>query len=214
MQRHFLNLELGESELDPQVREWWGAWRRHPVLLPRGRYLPEITLSVPLAGERLLARYDLLALPGGGEEGDERVLIVDWKTQRRPRSREELAADIQTQLYPFVLGEGGAALALGGELGRIPPDRITMVYWQANDPANPLYFPHSTQTHTIYENHLKKLVAQAQALRSDHEPPLIDDLTICARCTYATYCCRARSTDIEPDWDRQDGEGPVLEPSR
>lgn len=214
MQRHFLGLapEIVPPELDP----WWNAWQDHPVPLLPGERLPEVTLSVPLEGARLLARFDLLVLAQDG-----RALILDWKTDRHPRSRAQLAADIQTLLYPFVLAEGGTALAVPAGVGSPragvaarSPQQIEMVYWQANDPANPIRFPYSAETHDHSRDVLRALVTQAKALRPEVEPAVIDDLTVCARCVYRTYCGRELPGTPGFDWEA-DLEPPVeLEPSR
>ena len=191
MHRHFLGLKVDAGLLPAELQEWWATWERHPIPLPPGRCLPEITLSAPLEGARLLVRFDLLALAGDG-----RALILDWKTEKRPRSRAQLAADIQTQLYPFVLAEASTALAGYS----IVPEQIEMIYWQANRPTgqqtNQHRFPYSAGQHAANRARFGGLAARAQALRpdADAEPPLINDLSICARCTYRTYCGRERSS--------------------
>jgi hypothetical protein len=210
MRRHFAGLSPEEFDL-PQLNSWWRAWQRHGLSLPPGRYLPEMTLTVPLQGERLLARFDLLVIP---RDKGERALIVDWKTERRPRTREELAADLQTHLYPFVLAEGGSALVAPDQLALFSPDRIGMIYWQANDPANPVRFQYSAAQHTSNRDQLVKLVGLAQELARGDEPPLIDDLTICSRCRFLSYCGRAVSAAPEPEPEEDHELFGDLEPDR
>lgn len=197
MRRHFAGfpqLALGLPEVDA----WWRAWQRHGLSLPPGRHLPEVTLSVPCQGGRLLAKYDLLVLPA---DESERIVIMDWKTERRPRTREELAADIQTDLYPYILAEGGTALVPGSDPGTLSPNRIDMVYWQANDPLNPVTFRYSIAKHASSQHVLDRRVERAKAVFAGGEPPPVDDLEVCARCRYGSYCGRAVAPipDIEPD---------------
>ncbi len=208
MHRHFLNMEL--PALPPSLRTWWAAWQRDPLPLPPGRLWPEITLSVPLAGERLLARFDLLVLADDGS-----ALIVDWKTESRPRKRAELAADIQTQLYPFILAEGGHTLA--PRPAPIEFGQVVMVYWQANAPADPLCFPYSADQRQANRKQLEELIGKAQVLKPANQPPLIDDLSICLRCSYRSYCGRGEPEppdDAEPDLDEFALPRPDLEPDR
>ena len=69
-------------------------WRPGGRLLPRrtvwrdcrNQRHAEIALQTQLAGRRLIAKYDLLALEAGGE-----AVIVDWKTWRRVPSATPLA---------------------------------------------------------------------------------------------------------------------------
>jgi hypothetical protein len=121
---------------------------------------------------------------------DGRALILDWKTEARPRGRKQLAADIQTQLYPYVLAEGSTALAGGRPpvTGPVPPARIEMIYWQANEPANPVRFRYSAEQHAANRARFQLLADRAEALPPDHEPPPMDELAICAHCQYRTYC--------------------------
>jgi hypothetical protein len=200
MRRHFAGLSPGEFEF-PELDTWWTAWQRHGLSLPPGRYLPEVTLTVPFQGERLLARFDLLVFPSDHRQS---VLIVDWKTERRPRTRGELAADLQTDLYPFVLAEGGRALAEQDQAGSLSPDRIEMIYWQANDARHPVRFGYSTAQHASNRVRFRELVERARETAAGEEPPLIDDLAICARCRSCSYCGRAVSPapDAEPDDDQ------------
>ena len=190
MRRHFLDLEPDLAELPARLAEWWAAWLNHAIPLPPGQRFPEITLSVPLGRQRLLARFDLLVL---ASQPDGQALILDWKTEARPRSRKRLAADIQTHLYPYVLAEGSAALAGGqppvtGAERPVRPVRIEMIYWQANDPANPVRFRYSAEQHAANRARFQLLADRAEALQPDHEPPAIDDLAICTHCGYRTYC--------------------------
>ncbi len=195
MRRHFAGLSPGELDM-PELESWWRAWQQQGLSLPPGRHLPETTLTVPLQGERLLARFDLLVLPF---DESECALIVDWKTERRPRTRIDLAADLQTHLYPFVLAEGGAALAVRGQPAAPSPDRIEMIYWQANDPRHPVRLPYSAAQHASNRIRFTELVGRARELVTGTEPPLTDDLTVCSRCRFLSYCGRGVRPAPEPE---------------
>jgi hypothetical protein len=210
MRRHFAGLAPGEFE-SPELETWWTAWQRHGLSLPPGRYLPETTLTVPFRGERLLARFDLLVFP---LDDSHPALIVDWKTERRPRTREELAADLQTDLYPFVLAEGGRALMAQDCSGLPSPDHIEMIYWQANDPRHPVRFPYSKARHAANRVRFGELVEQAREMSPVDEPPVTDDLAICGRCRFLSYC--GHPVSPMPDAEPEDDPGPIeeLEPDR
>ena len=181
MERHFLGLAI--EPVDPDLQPWWAAWQSHPLPLPPGRARPEITLTAPEAGERLLARYDLLVVP---DDPAETVLIVDWKTTARARARVALQADIQTRLYPYVLVAGGAAVA-----GRdLQPEEVELVYWQAAAPAEPVRFRYSAVEHRANRREIRTLIDRAHGLQAEAMPAGSDELRVCARCPYRTYCGR------------------------
>jgi hypothetical protein len=193
MERHFLGLQV--EPVAPDLRALWSAWQGHRLSFPVGRTLPEVTVSAPAAGERLLVRYDLLVLP---DDPDRTISMVDWKTAARPRSQSALQRDIQTRLYPFVLVEGGSAVA-----GREPdPDDVELIYWQAASPADPVRFRYSAADHEVQRRWILTLIDRARSLQGSDIPPVIDDLAICARCPYRTYCSQpvaAAPADPEPD---------------
>jgi hypothetical protein len=207
MERHFLGLTV--EPVAPSLRALWQAWQKDPLPLPSGSALPEVTLSIPEGDERLLARFDLLAIPTDPQAA---TLIADWKTAGRPRTRRELAADIQTRLYPYILVEGGTAIAGRG----LSPDYVELVYWQAAAPADPVRFRYSAAEHRANGVEIRALIARAEALREKEMPAVIDDLSICARCPYRTYCGQpvpAVTPDPEPDPLENDsaGEEAILE---
>ena len=181
MQRHFLGLDPA-APTGP-LADWWRAWQQNPPPLPPGRRLPELTLTVPLGPVHLLARFDLLVL--ADDENDGTALIVDYKTEHRPRSAARLAADLQSRVYPFVLAQGGSSLTGGRP---IPPEAITLLYWQANAPAQPVRLPYSAEQHAANRSYFESLIAVAESLDPAVAPPLIDDLAICARCPFRSYC--------------------------
>lgn len=109
---------------EEEMRRWWEAyvgWQAER--LPAERH-PEITLTAAVGEHPLMAKYDLIAKTA---EGD--FLIVDWKTGRAKRPAT-LAARMQTLVYPFVLARAGDWLNDGAP---IPPERIRMIYWFAED---------------------------------------------------------------------------------
>jgi len=197
VQRHLLGLPAEQlTPADSLLRSWWENYLRTPPPdLPAGLRLPEVQLSTPIADQRLLARFDLLAVEPG-----RRVTIVDWKTTRHKPRRAALAARLQTRVYPFVLGEAGAEL-FGGPLA---PDQIRLVYWFAEAPAEPEIFDYSAAAHEECRAYLAGLIAEIIA-RQEAIWPLTEDLKRCAFCLYRSLCNRGtqagdyREVDEEKD---------------
>lgn len=172
----------------PSLSQWWANFLASQASLPglEGvsptdlRLYPEITLSIPLGGFRLVAKYDLVAaLPG-------RRLIFDWKTSlKRPR-RSWLAERLQTRVYPYVLSRAGAGLDKGESL---PPEQVEMIYWFANFPDQPERFPYSQQQFTDDEAFLTGLLSEIAGL-GENEYFLTPDEKRCAYCQYRSLCDR------------------------
>ncbi len=184
IQRHYAGVpvdRLSAGIEDAVLRQWWQAFLVSPPHgLPEDVVLAEQVLSTTLAGQRLVARYDLLALATEGP-----AVIVDWKTSRRPLSRDRLAARLQSWVYPFVLVEAGADLGVGP----IAPDRVRMVYWFANDPQQPITLTYSARQHDAHRRYLAALL-QEITQRADATWPLTTNTQFCRFCTYRSLCDR------------------------
>jgi hypothetical protein len=197
VQRHLLGIP--EEQLrpeDPLLLRWWEAYLHQPPPdLPGGLRLPEAQMSAPVGSERLLARFDLLAIEPGT-----RVVIVDWKTIHRRPDRRLLAARLQTRVYPFVLVEAGAEL-FGGP---IRPEQVELIYWFAEAPGDLQIFFYSAELHEENRAYLSGLIAE---VTSHHEEvwPLTDNTNTCQFCVYRSLCDRGvqagdyREVDSEVD---------------
>lgn len=182
VQRHLLGIP--EEQLrpeDPLLRRWWEAYLHQPPSdLPGELRLPEAQLSAPVGSERLLARFDLLAMDPG-----RRAVIVDWKTARHRPDRRLLAARLQTRVYPFVLVEAGVGL-FGGPL---QPEQVTLVYWFAEAPREPEVFPYSHELHEENRGYLTGLIGEVLGRRREIWP-LTEDTKMCQFCVYRSLCDR------------------------
>ena len=160
---------------------WWESYlAAAPADLPAARH-PEITLTAPVGDQRLVAKYDLVAVEPGG-----RAVIVDWKTGGRRPARAWLAARLQTRVYRYVLAEAGAHLNAGQP---IRPEQITMLYWFANFPDQPERLRYDATQHAADARYLASLVAEIAAAGEDHFP-LTTDEARCRFCPYRSLCGR------------------------
>ncbi len=173
------------AEAEPELKIWWQNYLSHrPAALAEAQTYPELTLSSPLRGYRLLARFDLLAIQSDGT-----FLIIDWKTARRKPSRESLARRIQTRVYPYVLVTAGTAFN-GGQ--PIDPAAVTMMYWYPDIPDQPEVFAYSPQLFRRDEEFLSDLVERIKTAAQNNNFPLVDDNQLCRYCVYRSFCNRGK----------------------
>ncbi|HDQ73519.1 MAG TPA: PD-(D/E)XK nuclease family protein [Chloroflexi bacterium] len=186
---------LSRMATDPDLHRWWRNYLNDgPDGLPPRRY-PEVLLSAPLAGYRLVAKYDLVALAPG-----ERAVIVDWKTSRKRPSRERLADRLQTRVYPYLLARAGRHLA--GEA--LAPEQVEMVYWFADFPDLPERFAYDDDRYEADEANLRDLI-ESIARMTDEVWPLTARQQRCNYCRYRSLCRRGIEAgsleEIEAEWD-------------
>jgi len=182
VQQHLIGLPA--ERLTPlantaNLSHWWNNYLQTNFKMEGAKKITELTLSAPIGGNRLMAKYDLVAtLPGG------RALIYDWKTyQKRPRD-EWMAARLQTRVYRAMLVVAGAYLN-GGK--PYEAEGIEMIYWFANTPSDPARFPYDT---THFKSDWQTLTGLIQQISNHQHFPLTDDDKKCAYCPYRSYCNR------------------------
>ena len=185
---------------DPLLAAWWRNWREQPPVVPTGTAFGETMLSVPLAGRRLVAKFDRVVLADDG-----RAWIFDWKTGRKKPAQAAFSQSWQTLVYRFVLAEAGAVLNEGRALA---PEDVMLVYWHAQYPQALQPIAYSAAEHERARTLLAEAIAAIEALPDAGAFAKTDDESECARCEFHTYCNRpaVRSDDWDIDEDELDWE--------
>ncbi len=188
VQQHLAGIDemiLSQSLIEDaaDLRGWWQSYLRHrPVELAEARIYPEVLLSTPLRGYRLIARFDLLAAQPDGT-----FLIIDWKTSLHKPPRDDLARRMQTRVYPYVLALAGAAFNNGQP---IDPLAIEMIYWYPAVPDQPERFAYSPQLLQRDEQFLSDLIERIKFAVQGGNFPLVEDKQSCTYCVYRSLCDR------------------------
>lgn len=198
VQQHLVGLPLEtlqppEDEAD--LSRWWLNYcAADPTAGLPARRLPEFMLSASLAGVRLVAKYDLLALEPGG-----RAVIMDWKTNRRRTPTAALQQRIQTRLYRWLLVTAGAQFNGGRPL---QPEQVEMTYWFTDFPGDPAALSYDRSRFTEDETFLAGLITAIQAT-----PPgsfiLTPQEQSCQLCRYRSLCGRGSQAG---SWESQDDD--------
>ena len=175
---------------DADLQRWWAAYLEQPPAgLTGATRLAETTLSTIVGGQRLIAKYDLLAITAT------RVLIVDWKTDQRRPSSELLRRRLQTSVYLYVAVEAGPRAL---DLPSLPPDHVAMVYWFAEFPTQTEEIPYDAGQHETNLRFLEELIAEIVATPDGSFPLTADpvrratgpDERKCRFCIYRSLCDR------------------------
>lgn len=182
--QHLLGIppeRLSSAVTDEDLHHWWHNYLdRGPADLPVSRY-PEVLLSAPVSGHRLVAKYDLIAVDTG-----RRAVIVDWKTSRKRPKRKWLAKRSQTRVYPYLLIQAGSHLNAGQAF---EPEQVEMVYWFANFPGDPERFAYETAQYDADGTYLASLIEEIKGLE-DGDFSLTTYERRCRYCAYRSLCQR------------------------
>lgn len=202
IQQHLLGIPA--ERLTPlaegsELSRWWQNYLGFTYPAAAALY-PEVTLSMPLLGSRLVAKYDLTLV-----QPDGRVIIYDWKTSRKRPKRAWLVERLQTRVYPYLLAQAGAHLNRGNACS---PEQIEMIYWFAEEPREPEIIHYRTDLFARDDAYLKSLIAEINGLRPEAFT-LTTHEERCRFCTYRSLCDRGVGAgDLE---EMDDEREPVTE---
>jgi len=194
---------LLDAVADEDLRRWWYNYLTLPPAdLPATRY-PEVVLSAPLGGYRLVAKYDLVAVDAG-----QRIKIVDWKTYRKRPRRKWLVERLQTRVYPYLLVQAGAHLNADRPL---QPEQVEMIYWYAKFPETPERFRYDAAQFEADGVYLASLVEEIEGeveRLGEADFPLTFHERRCDYCPYRSLCRRGAQAgaieEIEEESDVSD----------
>lgn len=198
-QRYF---STGEVAADSSALELWIQRLQDFRPFQKGiSFFPEQELRLNDSTLRLVARYDLVAVPDTGK-----VLIYDWKTDQRKPEQRFLENSLQTVVYRYLLVRASA-----GCLARardVDPAEIVMIYWNPRFPESPVVLPYDEDSFQQDEKILQELIAEIEGKEPEDFFPTADE-KVCARCEYSPICKGTPSplpVDVEPDelslsWD-------------
>jgi hypothetical protein len=182
VQQHLSGLpveRLSRLASTPDLKRWWENYVKYDFSISGYVRHTELTLSEPVGTQRLLAKFDLLAISPG-----QKALIFDWKTYcKRPRD-EWMAVRMQTRIYRALLVQAGSYLNGGTP---IKPEQVDMIYWFADFPLEPAYFPYNA---SLYRRDWDAITSMIKEIGHHRYFPLTDDKKKCNYCPFRSYCDR------------------------
>jgi CRISPR/Cas system-associated exonuclease Cas4 (RecB family) len=183
-QQHLIGIpgqQIAKLVNTPNLQRWWENFLafRDSGLGSLSHRLTEVTLSAPLGGFRLLAKFDLIGLTEDGK-----AFIYDWKTYRKRPRNEWLSARLQTRVYRALLIKAGSHLNGGTAF---ESEQIEMVYWFTDFPAEPARLVYDK---TQFKRDWDALTKLAGEISSTSDYPLTADRQKCSYCPYRSLCDR------------------------
>jgi hypothetical protein len=196
---------------DSPLPAWWRSFQAFAAGWPTWRVVPEVLVSVPLAGQRVAVRYDALAWAMRPDEAGPACVILEWKTHRRPPPRAWLSARVQSRLYPLALLLTGWPSPTCGQ--PVTAADLEMWYWLAGPPAHVERFAYSPAQQQADRAYLEALITQIAQRAAGSVTAGGDadrwELTgrqqLCAMCVYRSLCERDAAA-LMPDLPEADDQ--------
>jgi CRISPR/Cas system-associated exonuclease Cas4 (RecB family) len=162
--------------------------------------IPEISLSVPLGGFRLIAKFDLLVFHSSGT-----FTIIDWKTNRVRPPRRWLQERMQSRIYLYTLVKSGMDVNEGKT---IEPKQVEMLYWFTNFPTEAEHISYSTEQLLSDEIYILDLINKINQKRED-DFSLTHNEGNCRFCVYRSLCDRGTQAGSFDSFDQLESEAGV-----
>ena len=185
--QHFLGFEttllrqVAAADPDQRVMTWLEAFLSSPVARLEGNLEPETLYTTTLLDHPLSAKVDLLQVSEGT------VKIYDWKTSRRLPKVSVLKKQAQSIVYPLVVSR------IFGEDDTIGnPESLTMVYWEANFPDQPIEIVSRQKDWQAFESDIVALIELILSLKEEEFVRTIE-VRKCSWCEYRSYCYRGKA---------------------
>jgi len=189
VQQYFIGVDietLSSSIHSPELAAWWEVFLALKLNETDGEKHAEKMLSVPINGQRLLAKYDLLIVNTPG-----RFTIYDWKTSVYQQSRQNLFTRLQSRVYPYVLRQS-IENSPAGESGS--PD-IEMIYWFPSFPDTPYQFYYSPDRFEEDREFLHGLTDEILSLPEEGYSRTVNE-KLCTYCRYRSLCDRGVAAGV------------------
>jgi hypothetical protein len=170
---------------NPELEMWWQNFLRLGFHTKPGDFTVEKLLSIPFAGFRLAAKFDLLLKSPTGK-----ITIYDWKTSQHQPKRQTLLERMQSRVYPLVAGYE-------------TDEEIEMVYWYPAFPDSPVRFVNTLQQRKIDEAFLDSLIVEISSLH-ENEFSLTNQERKCKFCRYRSLCDRGVTAGISSPTSESD----------
>ncbi len=169
---------------DARVSVWFNNFLASQYATLTSNQFPEHSLQITLDGSLLLAKFDLLTL------NVDTIQICDWKSSRVIPKRQFLQDRIQTMVYSLVAARAHP----------LPSRSITMHYWEAGFPDQPIIFTIEAAQLQRYEETLTDLITCIRSLPVEQFERTTDRKK-CSYCEYQSYCARSGSTKDEESFN-------------
>lgn len=170
---------LEQDRVDGNLERWWRNYKVYrPYDMP-GVHYPEITLTMPVAGHRLIAKFDLLVVEAG-----KHITILDWKTSQHVARIAQFQQRLQTKVYRYLLVQAGVHLYEGNP---VPPGDVEMIYWFPEHPESTARLPYSDKEYDADHRYLTHLIHEISTLAATAFR-MMTDTKRCHFCRYRSYC--------------------------
>ena len=175
---------LSAQVTDADLSLWWNCFLSADFVSQAGSRAVEKMLSLPFAGYRLAAKFDLLLiLPEG------KIFIYDWKTSQKQPRRQYVLERMQSKVYPLVA-------ALAQTANPIAADSIEMVYWYPAFDGAEIKIQYSQSQMIEDQEQIEWVISDIVAKKDEEDFLMTEKPKLCTYCRYRSLCDRGLAAGV------------------
>jgi len=171
-ERHFIGMEDYFYVKDSKLLNWVKILKEH--FSKNLKYKSEFEIKQDKDGISMIAKYDLLV------EEDDKIRIIDFKTNEKEYNLNLLEDNMQTKVYMFLLGENMKKIYPRREL-----EDITMEYFQLNFPESKIKIEYNEKKHKKNKLYIMKLLEKIEKSKKNH---FVESVKNCEKCGFLNFC--------------------------
>ncbi|MFW6266205.1 MAG: PD-(D/E)XK nuclease family protein [Halanaerobiales bacterium] len=181
------------TQIDKDLKNWIKRLKTFRPFTEKDLFYPEHVLRLNKDNIKLLAKYDLLYI----DSRSGKMIIYDWKTNKKRLKAEELKNSIQSKVYLYVLAKAGAQYSIENQ---IAPENIKIIYWNPRYPHDWFEFFYDRESLKRDEKDIREQIKLIQNKDFDNLKEKSED-RICRYCEYRPICQGKKAENIEPKDD-------------
>jgi len=203
--RYFMGLDdsfVDEKGEYSDIKVWQDRLKSYMVINSNNSYYPEFELKLAEDSIKIQAKYDLIII-----DAENRAVIYDWKVQEKSINPKNAEQAFQTRVYMYLLAKAGDII--NGK--SIKPEDITMIYWQARHPANPVKMNYSEELFKKDEEFLRSEIEKILNCNFDSMGLKTNDEKVCRFCEFCSICNGFDSEEVIDNADEFEIEWEQIE---
>ncbi|MGM0409545.1 MAG: PD-(D/E)XK nuclease family protein [Bacillota bacterium] len=189
------------DSIDKQLKKWFNKLKRFLPYNNKNAFYPEYELRINNFKIRLVAKFDLLFI----DKEKNKLIIYDWKTNKKRLDRKKLKDNLQSKVYLFVLTDTKAIHLIDN----FDINNISIIYWNPRYDKKYIEIKYNQKKYQMDKKYFESLIQEIKSLNYEQFEKT-DNKRFCKYCEYRPICEGEKAEqvkieeddiDLEINWD-------------
>ena len=196
---------IQSDKISENLYNWFKELKTFRPYNKTDEFYPEHELRINKNDIKLVAKYDLLYL----DKKSNKIIIYDWKTNKKRFNKNKLIKNLQTKVYLYVLAQVGKYYYFDEN---IDLEKISIIYWNPRFPKQAAKINYNEEKFKKDREFLRNKINEIKNLKYN-DFKKTENEKVCKFCEYRPICTGKKAEsikvedddiDLEIDWDNVD----------